>query len=75
MLAHVKEAGAIVAGGLHPKIRAKYFRVGHMGYAAGRREMLLRTVEAVALGLAASGCDVSASGAVEAASAALDAAD
>jgi alanine-glyoxylate transaminase / serine-glyoxylate transaminase / serine-pyruvate transaminase len=27
----VGEEGAIVAGGLHPEIRARYFRVGHMG--------------------------------------------
>ncbi len=27
----VKAAGVIVAGGLHPQIKAEYFRVGHMG--------------------------------------------
>nr|HID12605.1 alanine--glyoxylate aminotransferase family protein [Anaerolineae bacterium] len=31
VLAHIKEAGVIVAGGLHPAIKARYFRIGHMG--------------------------------------------
>ncbi len=43
--------GVIVAGGLHPAIRTRYFRVGHMGYAAERPEMLQRTVEAIAASL------------------------
>ncbi len=43
--------GVIVAGGLHPAIRTRYFRVGHMGYAAERPEMLQRTVEAIAMSL------------------------
>ncbi len=29
MLGHVKEAGVIVAGGLHPDVKARYFHVGH----------------------------------------------
>ena len=51
--------GVTVAGGLHPEIRARYFRVGHMGYAATERTMLEQTVRAVALGLADAGheCD------------------
>ncbi len=43
--------GVIVAGGLHPAIRTRYFRVGHMGYAAERPEMLQRTVDAIAASL------------------------
>ena len=31
LLSHIKEAGVVVAGGLHPEIRDNYFRVGHMG--------------------------------------------
>ncbi len=30
-LAKVRERGVVLAGGLHPAIRDKYFRVGHMG--------------------------------------------
>ncbi|OSY87870.1 aminotransferase class V [Tenacibaculum holothuriorum] len=30
-LKYMKEYGVIVAGGLHPDIKTKYFRVGHMG--------------------------------------------
>lgn len=31
MIGKVRERGVVVAGGLHPAIREKYFRVGHMG--------------------------------------------
>ena len=31
LLPKVQKAGAILAGGLHPAIRAEYFRIGHMG--------------------------------------------
>jgi len=48
LVSAIARRGVVVAGGLHPEIRAEYFRVGHMGYAAGRNEMLLRTVAAVA---------------------------
>jgi alanine-glyoxylate transaminase / serine-glyoxylate transaminase / serine-pyruvate transaminase len=30
-LTNVSRAGVILAGGLHPQIRAQYFRIGHMG--------------------------------------------
>lgn len=53
LVSRIGALGVIVAGGLHPAIRTRYFRVGHMGYAATRPEMLERTVEAVARGLAA----------------------
>jgi alanine-glyoxylate transaminase/serine-glyoxylate transaminase/serine-pyruvate transaminase len=45
--------GAIVAGGLHPEARTKYFRVGHMG-ACGPSDVLA-TVGAVERALAAAG--------------------
>jgi alanine-glyoxylate transaminase/serine-glyoxylate transaminase/serine-pyruvate transaminase len=50
MLAHVKEAGVILAGGLHPDIKARYFRVGHMG--AVSMSDILATVGAIEKGLA-----------------------
>ena len=48
LLSRIAERGVVVAGGLHPAIRARYFRVGHMGYAASRLDMLDRTIEAIA---------------------------
>lgn len=48
LVGRVKERGVIVAGGLHPKARTEYFRVGHMGEVTRRPELLLRTVDAVA---------------------------
>ena len=50
MLAHVKEAGVILAGGLHPDIKARYFRVGHMGVVS--MSDILATVGAIEKGLA-----------------------
>ncbi len=52
-LSKVKEAGVILAGGLHPDIKANYFRIGHMG--AVRAGDLLATIGAVEAGLAACG--------------------
>jgi len=62
----IGERGVTVAGGLHPAIRGEYFRVGHMGYALTRVDFLMRTVEAVAGGLAGFGLEVDAAGAVSA---------
>jgi alanine-glyoxylate transaminase/serine-glyoxylate transaminase/serine-pyruvate transaminase len=31
VLGHIKEAGVMLAGGLHPEIKPHYFRIGHMG--------------------------------------------
>jgi alanine-glyoxylate transaminase/serine-glyoxylate transaminase/serine-pyruvate transaminase len=47
LLARIAARGVVVAGGLHAAIRDRYFRVGHMGYAATVPEMLRRTAEAV----------------------------
>lgn len=52
-LLKVRQAGAILAGGLHPQIRGEYFRIGHMG-PAGLGDALA-TVGAVEAGLAACG--------------------
>jgi alanine-glyoxylate transaminase/serine-glyoxylate transaminase/serine-pyruvate transaminase len=50
MLGHIRDAGVIVAGGLHPSIRERYFRVGHMG--AVSASDILATIEAIEKGLA-----------------------
>lgn len=47
----VEAHGVIIAGGLHPKIKSTYFRVGHMGEVVSHPDLLLRTVGAVAAGL------------------------
>ena len=67
----ILEHGVVVAGGLHPEIRDSYFRVGHMGYAAGQPEMLLRTVAAVGAALAERGVALDPDSAVAAAGAVL----
>ena len=53
VLAQIKAAGAILAGGLHPEIRARYFRIGHMGVV--NASDILATVAAVEAGLAQAG--------------------
>lgn len=47
LLTRIAAHGVTVAGGLHPAIRASYFRVGHMGYTVTRPDFLQRAVEAV----------------------------
>lgn len=49
----IRARGVIVAGGLLPALKSRYFRVGHMGHVLERPEDLLRTVRAVAESLAA----------------------
>jgi len=53
MLGTVKEEGVILAGGLHPEIKARYFRVGHMGVVSASD--VLATVGAIETGLAKAG--------------------
>ena len=62
LLAAIQERGVVVAGGLHPEIKAKTFRVGHMGVTAQRKADLERAVRAIGEGLSACGhtCDVDA---------------
>jgi alanine-glyoxylate transaminase/serine-glyoxylate transaminase/serine-pyruvate transaminase len=50
LLGHVKAAGVIAAGGLHPEIKDRYFRVGHMGVV--NLSDILTTVGAIEYGLA-----------------------
>ncbi|MCK4681803.1 alanine--glyoxylate aminotransferase family protein [Candidatus Bipolaricaulota bacterium] len=54
-LPKVKAAGAILAGGLHPEIKARYFRIGHMG--ATNQGDLLATIGAIETGLRGCGYD------------------
>lgn len=49
LLSAISAAGVTVAGGLHPAIRARYFRIGHMG--AVRAADILTTVRAIEEGL------------------------
>ncbi len=53
LLEKVQQAGVILAGGLHPEIRTRYFRIGHMG--AVNPADLLATVGAIEQGLASLG--------------------
>jgi alanine-glyoxylate transaminase / serine-glyoxylate transaminase / serine-pyruvate transaminase len=53
LLPKVGKAGAILAGGLHPAIKAEYFRIGHMG--PTNLGDILATVGAIESGLAACG--------------------
>ncbi len=66
LLGRIAGHGAEVAGGLHPDVDGAYLRVGHMGWTVTRPELLRRTVEAVARGLAASGCAADSEAAAEA---------
>jgi alanine-glyoxylate transaminase/serine-glyoxylate transaminase/serine-pyruvate transaminase len=52
-LGKVAKAGVILAGGLHPQIRAEYFRIGHMG--AARLGDILATLGCIESGLAEAG--------------------
>lgn len=69
LLAKVAQEGVVVAGGLHPDIKAKYFRVGHMG-PAGPSD-ILATVGAIERGLGALGHPVELGCGVEAAQRAM----
>jgi alanine-glyoxylate transaminase/serine-glyoxylate transaminase/serine-pyruvate transaminase len=61
--------GVVVAGGLHPELKTKYFRVGHMG--AVDEADVLATVGAIERALAASGHRVEPGAGVAAAQRAL----
>ena len=55
LLGHVKAAGAILAGGLHPENKTEYFRIGHMGVTSFGD--VLATIGALEQGLMAVGYD------------------
>jgi alanine-glyoxylate transaminase/serine-glyoxylate transaminase/serine-pyruvate transaminase len=63
-LGKVRSQGVVLAGGLHPQIRDRYFRVGHMG--AVTSGDLLATVGAIEWGLARSGYPLKAGAGVAA---------
>lgn len=66
LVGEIAKRGVIVAGGLLPALRTRYFRVGHMGAVLARPDALRATVEAVGEALAASGRSVDVAGAVAA---------
>jgi alanine-glyoxylate transaminase/serine-glyoxylate transaminase/serine-pyruvate transaminase len=53
VLGYINQEGAILAGGLHPAIKARYFRIGHMG--AVSASDILATVGAIERGLRRAG--------------------
>ena len=53
LVGRVKAEGVVIAGGLHPEVKSKYFRVGHMGAIHAGDVMV--TVGAIERALAASG--------------------
>jgi alanine-glyoxylate transaminase/serine-glyoxylate transaminase/serine-pyruvate transaminase len=53
VLGHISKAGVILAGGLYPEIKTKYFRIGHMG--AVTASDILTTLGAIEAGLSAVG--------------------
>jgi alanine-glyoxylate transaminase/serine-glyoxylate transaminase/serine-pyruvate transaminase len=67
LLPRIKQAGAVLAGGLHPEIKAEYFRIGHMG--PTNMGDLLATIGAVEAGLTACGHEFEAGAGVAAAAA------
>jgi len=69
LLGHIRDAGVIVAGGLHPAIRDRYFRVGHMG--AVSVSDILATIGAIEKGLAQVGYNFEAGVGLAAAQAVL----
>lgn len=68
LLPRITRAGAILAGGLHPEIRAEYFRIGHMG--AATLGDVLATIGAIETGLAGCGYEFERGAGVAAAAAA-----
>jgi alanine-glyoxylate transaminase/serine-glyoxylate transaminase/serine-pyruvate transaminase len=71
LLPRIAQAGAILAGGLHPQIKAEYFRIGHMG--ATRMGDLLATIGAIEVGLAGCGYEFEPGSGVAAAAASYQA--
>lgn len=66
LIPRIAARGVLVAGGLHAAIRSTSFRVGHMGYAASRPDMLRRTIQAVAEALQESGAPATPEAALDA---------
>jgi alanine-glyoxylate transaminase / serine-glyoxylate transaminase / serine-pyruvate transaminase len=66
LLPRITARGVVVAGGLHPAVKATSFRVGHMGYTVTRPDYLRRAVEAIAGALQESGAAADPAAAVAA---------
>jgi alanine-glyoxylate transaminase/serine-glyoxylate transaminase/serine-pyruvate transaminase len=69
VLGRINEEGVILAGGLHPQIKDRYFRIGHMG--AVTAADILATLGAIERGLAAAGYSFEPGAGVQAAQQAL----
>jgi alanine-glyoxylate transaminase/serine-glyoxylate transaminase/serine-pyruvate transaminase len=65
LLPKIKQAGVVLAGGLHPAIKPEYFRIGHMGQV--NQGDLLATIGAIEAGLGACGYDFQSGSGVAAA--------
>ena len=65
LLKHIGAAGVTLAGGLHPAIRAEYFRIGHMGPMT--LNDVLAAIGAIEHGLKACGYDFASGAGVAAA--------
>jgi len=70
VLGHIQDEGVILAGGLHPEIKARYFRIGHMGVVDDSD--VRATVGAIESGLRKAGYDVAPGAGLAAAQAVLD---
>jgi len=60
------ERGVLVAGPLHPSLKPRSFRVGHMGYVTRRRDLLERCVRTIGRVLVDEGHPADVEGAVDA---------
>lgn len=69
VLKRINDEGVILAGGLYPGIKTRYFRIGHMG--AVTASDILTTVGAIERGLAGAGYQFKAGAGLAAAQAAL----
>ena len=69
ILGRIAQFGVIVAGGLHPEIKARYFRVGHMG--AVNESDILTTVGAIESALSSTSAKTEPGVGLEAASRSL----
>jgi alanine-glyoxylate transaminase/serine-glyoxylate transaminase/serine-pyruvate transaminase len=69
LLGQIGSAGVILAGGLHPAIKDRYFRIGHMG--AVNDSDVLATVGAIETGLILAGSEIDPGTGLAAAQAAL----
>jgi alanine-glyoxylate transaminase/serine-glyoxylate transaminase/serine-pyruvate transaminase len=69
LLGQIGSAGVILAGGLHPAIKDRYFRIGHMG--AVNESDVLATVGAIETGLILAGSEIDPGTSLAAAQAAL----